>query len=677
MRKTPAAIIGFSLLLALVTAAGLPVGFVAVTSAVLFCAAFVMSAVRGRGLLAKLPEAASIIAFTLAVGFALSAAYAWRISAAPLSSAGSFDFTARVEEASLEDDCRYTLKAETINGEKIDAVRLELRSDFPLGCDIYENVSGKAMTLERYKDADISAVVSLADGEKLTVEPTPKSGAYSMLTKVRKRLSDELAKFYDGDVLDFMRSVLLGNKYALDASKRSDFRLSGLSHVIVVSGMHFTLICGTLLKLLGLLSGFRRRLCAGLTIPFTLAFAFVIGATPSVIRAAVSMIIMLLGLIADERPDGLNSLGISVILVGVFAPGMATSLSFLLSVFSVLGMLVMSRRLDKMTDLRFKSRTVRFILKMITPCVGAQLAVTPLVLITFSGFSLMSVVSNVLIFYAVSIALALGAATVIISLIGLAPIAVVLGFIAGISAEYCLAVTHVTAQVPNSYLTLGAVIACVVAAAWATALLSAACSIKPRISVPVCCAVIAAAVITNAYVRANSLRVTAGYGYCIAESSSAAVFIDTGSSGRESDSLCGRYFGEVEVACCRDKATVEAVLNAFSPRLLITEHADFARQLGFTGEIVAPGVALNIERLHIESDEAEVTLSYGGETVKVVGSDGEASPDCLTFGISRYGESTLYGVKNKAVVGEHKTVYNDSGATVTVFKNGKIYATGG
>jgi len=93
-----------------------------------------------------------------------------------------------------------------------------------------------------------------------------------------------------------LRALLLGRTDALSPDLQEDFRSSGTVHVLAVSGLHVgfvVLIAMTVARCLG--ASPRGAMIAAL--PVLVAFAAVVGARPSVVRATA----MAFALAASQR----------------------------------------------------------------------------------------------------------------------------------------------------------------------------------------------------------------------------------------------------------------------------------------------------------------------------------------------------------------------------------------
>jgi competence protein ComEC len=149
----------------------------------------------------------------------------------------------------------------------------------------------------------------------------------SLLALIERRFNAETA-----GVLD---AALLGNRYHLSRDAAERFREGGTFHVLVISGLHISFIGGLILLIVRLLT--RRRVWQfGCSVIFLWAYALMVGAEASVVRAALMFTVAALAPVLHRRAASLNALGGAGLLLLVQRPGDLFDPSFQLTFLSVL-----------------------------------------------------------------------------------------------------------------------------------------------------------------------------------------------------------------------------------------------------------------------------------------------------------------------------------------------------
>ena len=122
-----------------------------------------------------------------------------------------------------------------------------------------------------------------------------------------------------------------------DKILQKEFNQLGLSHLMAISGLHFSLIAMVLHVLFRLFLPPKMESIA-LMCGLTLYFMFV-GNTPSILRAWMMAMVFLLGLLFERRTSGINSLGVALCLAILIDPLSTLTLSFQLSFLATGGIL--------------------------------------------------------------------------------------------------------------------------------------------------------------------------------------------------------------------------------------------------------------------------------------------------------------------------------------------------
>lgn len=230
-------------------------------------------------------------------------------------------------------------------------------------------------------------------------------------------LKDHILALFPEDVAPLMKALLTGDKTELyqDDSLYVAFRLSGLSHIIAVSGMHVSFI----ISLISIATG-RRRMTAFLGIPLVWFFAAMMGFGPSVTRASLMISLMLLAPILRRENDPPTSLSAALLLLLIINPRSIASISLQLSFAAMAGIILVTPRIYRSV---FKllsgvsgipGKLLRSAGSIFSASVGAMIFTTPLVALHFGYVPLYSIFSNLLCLWAMSTAfmLAYPAATI-------------------------------------------------------------------------------------------------------------------------------------------------------------------------------------------------------------------------------------------------------------------------
>lgn len=302
---------------------------------------------------------------------------------------------------------------------------------------------GNGIVFLAYPKSDIS----VTEGEERWWEYFP--------AQLRRTLTDRIDEAFPEDTAFFAKALLLGDRSGVDYETNTAFKLSGISHVIAVSGLHVSI----LFSLVFLFSGRRRGLTALIGIPVVILFAAVAGFTPSITRACIMQILMMVALLFDREYDAPTALAFSALVMLVVDPMVCTSVSFQLSVGCMAGIFLFSERIKAWIDgfsfwknwkgKRFKVRLRSWVSSGASITISAMFFTTPLVAYYFGAVSIVGIVTNLLTLWVISF--------VFYGIMAVCLVSFLWGWAAGVMANiiswpirYVLVVSKLLAGIPLS-----------------------------------------------------------------------------------------------------------------------------------------------------------------------------------------------------------------------------------
>lgn len=341
------------------------------------------------------------------------------------------------------------LRVERVNGKAAD---LRVECDALPQCEAGERVEGR-FVLEVPEPAERTAL--FADGAALLAKEPQAfarlgqgSSFRARTSRLQKRLSASLRKGLSEDVGGVLAAMTVGDRNHLSSALRSAYRGAGLSHVLVVSGMHVSILCGDVFGRRRRERSYRsRRVKALFTAFLALLLAGVTGFTPSVCRAAVAVWVSALGVWVYGASDALTSLAAAGILMTARNSYAVCDIGFELSFAAVLGTLAgaeLSRHLHALfaahATRKKKPSVLQRILRHVrsslteTVCIGvcASAATFPVLVLRGLSVSLWAVASGVAVLWLVQPMLLLSLGT---AFAGLVPVAGPLYLLLGKAAE--------------------------------------------------------------------------------------------------------------------------------------------------------------------------------------------------------------------------------------------------
>ena len=228
-------------------------------------------------------------------------------------------------------------------------------------------------------------------------------------TLLRQKILNAIDRHFPTDTAFFARALLLGDRTDVDYELNTAFKVTGISHIIAVSGMHVSILASAVY----LLAAKRRYLMAVFGIPVVCLFAAVVGFTPSITRACIMQIMLLLALITDREYDPMTSLAVAALIMVGINPAVVTSVSFQLSFGCMAGIFLFSSRIyGALASARIwvyaKGRSFlgwirKWICGSLSVTLGAMFFTTALCAYHFGAVSLVGLLTNLLTLWLVGL----------------------------------------------------------------------------------------------------------------------------------------------------------------------------------------------------------------------------------------------------------------------------------
>ncbi len=241
-------------------------------------------------------------------------------------------------------------------------------------------------------------------------------------------------------------AILTGERSFIGDNFYEQVKAAGLSHILVVSGMHFTVLCGMVIRLLSM-SRLPEFLKDILLLIFLFIMMCVCGFGMSILRASAVYVFAIIYRRLNRLSDSILTLSNAVILVLFIHPFAAFSLSFLLSFASTFGILILSSRIMYFIDKRVTLiKPLRYIAEAASVTISAYVATLPIVVYYFGYVSTYAILTNILVASVSTLMLVLTAIGVIFA--GVPMLCNIILTVADYLAYYFVAVVKLAVKLP-------------------------------------------------------------------------------------------------------------------------------------------------------------------------------------------------------------------------------------
>lgn len=231
--------------------------------------------------------------------------------------------------------------------------------------------------------------------ENITPTGDSKPSLYKFAISARKEIGRSFGKLMPKQSAELSRAIMLGDKDALDDDVLDNFRKTGTSFLIVVSGLHLSVALAFVTKIIRRFTKRRIPLCVA-SIIVIIGFAALTGFNYSVIRAATAVIIYQIGRILLRNSDPLNSLGFAALAITIINPCAVGDLGLLMSFSATMGIILWADKINnffiqKTNAGKIKIKKIKkllFILfNLISVSIAASLWILPISIIAFGKIS--------------------------------------------------------------------------------------------------------------------------------------------------------------------------------------------------------------------------------------------------------------------------------------------------
>ncbi len=356
-----------------------------------------------------------------------------------------------VEVKGYEKSVGYILKTDTVNGKDVTFKRrlisvqgrqFETGDRITVSAELFsDNTSTSDRANGVYRAGYLNEVLSHESDVNF----------YSVLSNIRKYVLSCLFSRLSVDEAALLCGLTLGDKSYISSSLNENIRRSGISHAVVVSGLHLGIITGAFLALSRKIK-LGNRITGILGLVFTFLVCAVTGFTVSAIRASLAYVIVFFGYLFNRRPDSLNSLFTAAAVIILCNPFVVGSVSFQLSLTATFGVLVISPAIaSKFSYINGNSKIARFVsflLPIMVTTVSATVVTIPITIYNFGTLSLVAVATNMLVTHAISGALL--CSIVAVSFCGVGGIYNLFLLLAGLLSRFIIFIVNSLGELPFS-----------------------------------------------------------------------------------------------------------------------------------------------------------------------------------------------------------------------------------
>ncbi len=222
-----------------------------------------------------------------------------------------------------------------------------------------------------------------------------EAGDTSLSQKVDKYVADTLSANMPNNY-GTAYAMLLGDKAYMPTWQYQAYQDIGIAHLFAISGMHIGIVVAFIVFLLSIMR-IDKKYHIYIVMPPLILYGYLCGFSPSVTRAIIMSLIVLLSRVMHSGTDLLSSISIAMIVILVFRPLYIFDVSFLLSFGSVYGIATVGYAIIRALNSRTSNKTILSICNVVILSFSVSFSTLFLVAQFFGKVSTVGVIVNMFI----------------------------------------------------------------------------------------------------------------------------------------------------------------------------------------------------------------------------------------------------------------------------------------
>ena len=246
--------------------------------------------------------------------------------------------------------------------------------------------------------ADNVKVISKNNGNKLL----------TFANEINLKIKENISKLMQGKYSSIFAGLILGDTSNIEEDIQDDFKIANISHVFAISGMHITyIVIGIEMMLKKLIGKAKTRI---ITVIVLILYMFITGFSPSVVRASIMGIFLLVSKLIHRKNDIWTSISLSLLILLVYNPFLISNVGLQLSYLGTIGIVCLNKNVySYLRKIKIRNKKLRYkinrklilfvdkIKEILSVTLSAQIVILPIMLFNFNVLGIYFFISNVLV----------------------------------------------------------------------------------------------------------------------------------------------------------------------------------------------------------------------------------------------------------------------------------------
>ena len=241
-----------------------------------------------------------------------------------------------------------------------------------------------------------------------TLEKECLKNVFMLANRVNVKIKENIKKLMDDKYASILIGLILGDTSNIEEELKEKFKIANISHILAISGMHITyIIIGINLILKNFLGKKKTRI---ITIAILVIYVFITGFSPSIVRASIMGIMVLISKLIHKRNDTWTAISLSLLVLLIYNPYLLGNIGLQLSYLGTIGIIVFNKNIYKfLHEIKLKNDKVKYkinrkliltidrIKEILAITFSAQVMIMPVMLFHFNILGSYFFISNFLV----------------------------------------------------------------------------------------------------------------------------------------------------------------------------------------------------------------------------------------------------------------------------------------
>ncbi len=241
--------------------------------------------------------------------------------------------------------------------------------------------------------------------EKIYSVDESNNSFLGMVNSISNHLSYIIEDTLDYETASIINGLVLGKTEKIEDEVKEDFSSANISHILAISGMHISYLIMFFEKILSKILGkMRSRVVIILLI---IIYILITGFSPSIIRAGIMAVLIIISKIIHSKNDFYNGISVSLVLILMSNPYIIMNQGLQFSYVATVGIVVMYDMILNLlkelivNKLSSKYEKIKIILikinEILVLTLSAQISILPIMILNYNIYNPYFLISNLLV----------------------------------------------------------------------------------------------------------------------------------------------------------------------------------------------------------------------------------------------------------------------------------------